>query len=97
MKIDSKQFGPNDSRMRVRSGLINSEDPLVVLLYLLMRDHIPSGDIEGILKDIQNEEYEFSNGWLANHAKDIAERLRVQSVQKEKSKPKRPRNRVIKG
>jgi hypothetical protein len=60
-----------------------------------MRDHIPSGDIEGILKDILNEEYEFSNGWLANHAKDIAERLKIQSIQKEKPKP--PRGRVVKG
>lgn len=63
--------------LRERSGKVNSRDPFVMFLYVLMRDHIPSGIVEDIIsKHTYEEETEFSNGWLAKHAMDIAERLR---------------------
>lgn len=67
------------SEMREKSGNVHSKDPLVSFLYILMRDHLTAGDIENIMvnhvADAQSD-CSFSNGWLANYAKDIASRLK---------------------
>ena len=43
-----------------------------------MRDYLPPGDIEEIIRGhcAYCKHYEFSNGWLAEYAKDIVERLK---------------------
>lgn len=67
-----------DPGIRQRSGEVNSGDPLVAFLYLLMRDHMLPGDVEGLLKQVTpSNGYTFCNGWLASHAADIAGRLKV--------------------
>lgn len=64
--------------IRERSGSVNSDDPLVAFLYLLIRDHVHPGDIEDLMKKITKDETcEFSNGWLAEYARDIASRLKI--------------------
>lgn len=62
--------------MRERSGSMNSSDPLVIFLYLLMRDHVCPCDVEKIADDSVFGNGEFTNGWLASHAQDLAQRLR---------------------
>lgn len=62
--------------LKKRSGEVESNDPLVGFLYLLIRDHLPTGIIESIMKDVSNMSTYFTNGWLANYSKDVAERLR---------------------
>jgi len=63
--------------LRQRSGTVNSEDPLVSFLYELMRDHVTPGDIEKVLQHSEDKgETQYTNGWLAEYAKDIANRLR---------------------
>lgn len=61
-----------------RSGKVMHSDPLVAFLYVLMRDgDVCPGRIEEVLKN--NVHYgaaEYSNGWLAQYASDIANRLR---------------------
>jgi hypothetical protein len=64
------------SALRERSGQVRSDDPLVSFLYQLMRDHLASGVVEGLMGDAEKQPILFTNGWLANYAKDIAERLR---------------------
>ena len=60
-----------------RSGEVTSTDPLVPLLYEIVRDHLPIGVIEEIVQGIEiGTTYVFSNGWLAEYAKDAASRLR---------------------
>lgn len=62
--------------MRARSGRVTSEDPLVCFLYLLLRDHVTPGTVEEIMRNVNPEvESVFTNGWLAEYAKDIAKRL----------------------
>lgn len=63
--------------MRERSGNVTSSDPLVMLLYHLMRDHVTPGAIEELMQDIADVSapYYFSNGWLAPHARDVAARI----------------------
>ena len=67
--------------MRERSGRETSKDPLVDFLYHLMRDHLPVGTVEGIVST-EVEAYKgqtsvYTNGWLAQYAKDIADRLKL--------------------
>lgn len=65
--------------LRTRSGSVKSSSLLVSFLYTLMRDHLTPGEVEAILQEevekYAGKEMEYSNGWLANYAKDIARRL----------------------
>lgn len=52
-------------------------DRLESFLYVLLRDHLTSEIIEEImLHNVDSEESVFTNGWLANYAKDLTDRLR---------------------
>lgn len=62
--------------MRARSGSIDSSDPVVALLYILMRDHLPIADVEEAAQQVYGgEAFQFSNGWLASYALDLRARL----------------------
>ena len=73
--------------LRDRSGEVDTEDPLVVFLYHLLRDHLPAGDVEGIMQKhvfplpVREDEgfprCRFSNGFIAKYAKDVAQRLQT--------------------
>jgi hypothetical protein len=65
--------------IRDRSGTVSSTNPMVSFLYELMRGHVPPGVVEQIMANMEVErgkEVVFTNGWLANYAKDVAARLR---------------------
>jgi hypothetical protein len=63
--------------LRAESGSIDDTDPLVCFLYLLLRDHILPGDIENILAQARVVTHgEFTNGFLAQYAQNIAAKLR---------------------
>lgn len=66
------------SSIRERNGCVDDEDKLVAFLYLLMRDHVVPGTLEEIMKNLAADRFQFSNGWLALYAKDIAGRLGAQ-------------------
>lgn len=58
-----------------------TRDPLVTFLYELMRNHVVPGTVERIVQEDQfhleeKGEISLSNGYLAQYAKDVAERLR---------------------
>jgi hypothetical protein len=74
----------NTKRLRKKSGAVKDERLLVAFLYVLMRDTVPPGVIEGTLLKLSNEnaedketkhEYMLTNGYLAKYAQDIADRL----------------------
>ena len=65
------------SGLQERSGEVTSDDPLVSFLYLLMRDYLPVGIAERLVEMHSYEETtSFTNGYLANYAKDLATRLK---------------------
>lgn len=69
----------SEPTLRERSGSVNDNDGLVAFLYGLMRDHLPCGEVERIFRDhvagdLRKSEY--TNGWLARHAQDLASRIR---------------------
>jgi hypothetical protein len=60
------------------SGDIKDKSKLVCFIYLLGRDHLPLGEIEGILTSMEKaggDGYLYTNGWLAQYAQDIAKNL----------------------
>ncbi len=63
--------------LRYRTGEVKDDDPLVNFLYLLMRDHLSTGVVEGIVQsDLQRGTLsEYTNGHLARYAQDLAARL----------------------
>lgn len=69
-----------NDRMRSASGTITDRDPLVAFLYVMGRDLAPIGSIEGLLEkiDCKGVDVVFTNGWLAQWARDAANRLRIE-------------------
>ena len=67
--------------LREKSGRVSSNSKIVALLYRLMRDKIPTGELERLVIDIENcdDEFIFTNGWLAEYAKCLEERLTIES------------------
>ena len=66
----------HNDRLRAATGKVTSTDPMVAFLYELMRDHLPLGKVEELVRNSPKMEYVFTNGFLANYAKDLAERLK---------------------
>ena len=65
------------SGLQERSGEVTSDDPLVSFLYVLMRDYLPVGIAERLVEMHSYEETtSFTNGYLADYAKDLATRLK---------------------
>lgn len=63
--------------LRERSGHIAINSRLVSFLYELMRDHLPSGEVEALVQQSEDESnITYTNGWLAKYAEDLANRLK---------------------
>jgi rhamnogalacturonyl hydrolase YesR len=57
----------------------STDDPLVVLVYLLLRDHIHAGVFESLVTELgQGQEASLTNPYLAAYAMGVAERLRYE-------------------
>lgn len=71
-----------NSRMHQRSGQIQSDDPLVTLLYPLARNALPLGQLEDLVRSAEsaNMPATFTNGWLAEWAIDAATRVRTRDA-----------------
>lgn len=57
---------------------MDSNSRLVGLLYLLLRDHLTAGHVEEMVTSVSSEQgppYQFTNGWLAQYAIDLAARI----------------------
>ena len=66
------------AEMRARSGAVESDSMLVSFLYVLLRDEVTPGRLEAVLERSIGEPEKaraFTNGWLAEYAKDVAARL----------------------
>ncbi len=64
--------------LRERTGNVSSSSKLVAFIYQLLGDYISPSDIERCVLDNtgpDSDKFIFTNGYLANYAKDIVERL----------------------
>lgn len=57
------------------SGEVQREGKLVAFLYLLMRDHVPTGVIGDLMKNLGEGSASYTNGWLAKYAEHVAKEL----------------------
>lgn len=80
MSTKSHFFGHAGSdAMATRSGDVVNDSRLTAFLYLLIRDEVTPGRIELLLDQLgrdQGQKVYYSNGWLAQYAADVAERLK---------------------
>lgn len=68
--------GKKNAEQRIRSGNIEINSRLVSFLYELMRDHLPPGKVEEVVRASEDEpNIKYTNGWLATYAQDLADRL----------------------
>lgn len=76
-----KEFTASKTKqLRRDSGSISSKDPLVSFLYSLMRDHLATGEVEKLVLECEeyaDQEILYTNGWLAQYATNLANRLRA--------------------
>lgn len=76
---DKKVNDEKTVAMRKRSGTVTINSRLVSFLYELIRDHVPAGRVESIVRSSEDEpEVTYTNGWLAQYAEDLAKRLKDQ-------------------
>ena len=69
-------FDTENDLLRDRSGRVTDRRPLVGLLYDLLRDEVPPARIERLVREQGGgDQFVFSNGWLAQYAQDLANRL----------------------
>lgn len=65
-----------NEELREASGKVSFEGRITSFLYVLMRDHLPAGTLEEIVRDSEKcDEFEYTNGWLAQYANNLAKRL----------------------
>lgn len=64
--------------LRERSGAVRINSKLVSFLYELIRDHLPAGEVERLVRESQEPNVLYTNGWLAKYAEDLANRLKDQ-------------------
>lgn len=76
LKAKLQQVLPmGNDKLRFVSGERSYEGKLLGFLYLLMRDHLPMGVVEKLVRDSQDEESIYTNGYLADYAKYLKEQL----------------------
>jgi|SRR6185295_827144 len=68
--------------LRIRSGDVQTPNTFLEFIYLLGRDYLPVGVIEKIIAEAEWRTYEkdvravgYTNGWLAQYAGDVYNRL----------------------
>src|SRR5467141_1109397 len=78
----SDYFQQYIKELRIKSGDKATTSATVEFLYTLMRDYLPVGVIEKIIADQEWNTYDrdseataFTNGWLAEYAFNVTERL----------------------
>lgn len=68
-----------DDELRTITGRVTDDRPLCGFLYDLLRDHLPAGVVETLVRaseDIgKDNPCTFTNGHLADYAKLLADRL----------------------
>ena len=77
MASNPERLSASNAGLRERSGHVIDDRKLVSFLYELMRDHVPAGVVESVLAaSVKPEPTHYCNGYLAQYAQDVAERLK---------------------
>lgn len=84
---EDKISDPGCLEMRAASGRVDSNEKLVVFLYLLCRDHLAMGEVEEMIDRVGSHDgtCQFTNGWLADWAKYTASKVQGKIVDTEET------------
>ncbi len=74
--LSSYKMGEDNRRLREASGDVHISSRLTSFLYELMRDHLPVGTVEKIVRNSQDPDVGYCNGWLGKYAEDLSTRLK---------------------
>jgi hypothetical protein len=74
--VKKEKFNEYSAALRSVSGNVSGTDRVQSFLYDLMRDHLPPGKVEEIVRNCDYASVSYTNGWLANYAADLSKRLR---------------------
>lgn len=68
------------NEMRNASGNVRiTDDKLTDFIYVLLRDYLSAGEVCQIVEEIENQKNQdifYTNGWLANCAKFLSDKLK---------------------
>ena len=66
-----------NEEIKAITGIFSYDDKLTSFLYELIRDHLPPGVVEGIMRNVEAEPKErtYCNGFIALYAHLLAQRL----------------------
>jgi len=59
-----------------RSGEVESTDPLLAFIYVMLRNGAGPGVVHDALENMTDGTMRYTNGWLAEYAKYVAEKMR---------------------
>jgi len=59
-----------------RSGEVESTDPLLAFIYVMIRNGAGPGVIFDALDNMTDETMRYTNGWIAEYAKYVTEKMR---------------------
>lgn len=72
----TKEQDLRNLQLREASGHVVDKRPVVSLLYELLRDHLPAATVEQLVTNSERQgETKYTNGFLAQYAKYLANRL----------------------
>ena len=63
------------------SGEIESTDPLLAFLYVMLRNGAGPGVIHEALENMTDQPMRYTNGWLAQYAQFVADKMRGFNLQ----------------
>lgn len=65
----------NNDTLRNASGDVAINSKTVSFLYQLMRDHLTPGVVEKLVRESDEPDVRYTNGWLARYAEYLAKEL----------------------
>jgi len=69
-----------NEELRELTGKVEIEDMLTHFLYLLVRDYLPAGIIEELVRKTEKNKILYTNGYLAKYAELLSNRLKDKNV-----------------
>jgi len=76
-----------DDMVRNESVIVCSNSKVAAFLYYLLKDKVPAGEVESVMREVEkNDSFKFTNGWLAQYAIYLDNRLHGKGKINEKDK-----------
>lgn len=65
-----------NKNLRELSGTVSCKSKFIHFLYLLLRDKLPAGEVEELVRQTSGDNITYTNGWLVEYAANLNSRLK---------------------